>query len=185
VSADRRSAHLARNLAIAVGVVVAGFVALLATRGPIGDGFVRSPLLGREAPAFEGTSLLGGGDVSLASLQSGGKYVLVNFFGSYCVPCRTEHPELVAIRKAHPDDVAIVSVTFGDENVDDASDFFTKNGGDWPLIDVPRVAVDYGVAKIPETFIVDPDGIVISKASGPITAKRFERLLAEAKAERA
>jgi cytochrome c biogenesis protein CcmG, thiol:disulfide interchange protein DsbE len=175
------TSHTARNVALAVAAVIALFVALLATRSPISDKVTRSPLIGREAPEFEGASLLGGGDaVSLQSLRAQNKFVLVNFFGSYCIPCRKEHPELIAIAKAHPDDLTIVSITF-DDNIPDARDFFKKNGGDWPLLDLPRVAVDYGVAKIPETFLIDPNGIVLSKASGPLTAKRFEQVFAEAK----
>ena len=74
-------------------------------------------------------------------------------------------------------------MTFDDNN-DDARDYFTKNGSDWPLLDIPGVAVDYGVAKIPETFLIDPNGIVLSKASGALTKKRFEVVFAEAKAAR-
>jgi cytochrome c biogenesis protein CcmG, thiol:disulfide interchange protein DsbE len=174
------ASYTARNVALAVAAVVALFVVLLATRSPISDKVTRSPLLGREAPEFSGTSLLGGDEVSLASLRAQNKFVLVNFFGSYCIPCRKEHPELIAIAKAHPNDLSIVSITFDDNN-DDARDYFTKNGGTWPLLDLPRIAVDYGVAKIPETFLIDPNGIVLSKASGPLTAKRFEQVFAEAK----
>ncbi len=174
------ASHLARNAAVAVAVVVALFVMLLATRSPISDKVTRSPLIGRAAPEFAGTSLLDGEAVSLQSLRAQNKFVLLNFFGSYCIPCRKEHPELIAIAKAHPDDLSIVSVTFDDNN-DDARDYFTKNGGDWPLLDIPRIAVDYGVVKIPETFLIDPNGIVLSKASGPLTAKRFEQVFAEAK----
>lgn len=175
--------HSARNIAIAVAIVVAAFVALLATRPTIGDRIVRSPLLGRPAPEFAGKSLLGGEQVSLTSLRAQNKFVLLNFFGTYCIPCRKEHPELIAIAKAHPTDLALVSVTFDDNN-DDARDYFKNNGGDWPLLDIPGVAVDYGVAKIPETFLIGPNGLVLSKASGALTKKRFEVVFAEAKATR-
>jgi cytochrome c biogenesis protein CcmG, thiol:disulfide interchange protein DsbE len=176
-----RSTHTARRVALAVAAVLALFVCLLATRSPISDKETRSPLIGRVAPEFEGPSLLGGGEaVSLQSLRARNKFVLLNFFGSYCIPCRKEHPELIAIAKAHPNDLSIVSITFDDNN-DDARDYFKKNGGDGPLLDLPRVAVDYGAAKIPETFLIDPNGIVLSKASGPLTAKRFEQVFAEAK----
>lgn len=176
--------HTARNITIVVALVIAGFVAVLATRTPVGDDVTgRSPLLGRLAPEFEGASIMDGKEVSLTSLRSGGRYVLLNFFGSYCVPCIKEHPDLIKIAEAHPNDVALVSVTFGD-NVDDARDFFKTKGGDWPVLDIARVAVDYGVAQIPETFVISPDGYVISKAAGPITAKRFEQVLAKAEAAR-
>ncbi len=174
------TARPARKIAISIGVVVAAFIALLATRSPRQADRPSTMLIGKVAPEIEGVSILDGSPVSLTALRAQNKFVLVNFFGSYCVPCIKEHPELVNISKNMADDVAVLGVTF-EENTADARDFFAKRGGSWPVVDSPRTAVDYGVAKIPESFVVSPQGVVLFKATGGITEKNFAEILAKAK----
>ena len=62
-----------------------------------------------------------------------------------------------------------------------------KQGGDWPLVDDPRgaLALDYGVRGQPETFVIDPNGIVVTRIVGPSTADGLDRLLAQVKAAEA
>src|SRR5438270_3022240 len=90
--------HTARWAAVSLGVVLLLFVAVLATRKSAADKQAESPLLGKPAPALTGTGL-DGHDVSLVSDQ--GKWVVVNFLASWCVPCRQEHPELVKFTQRH------------------------------------------------------------------------------------
>lgn len=171
----------ARKIAIALAVVVAAFIVLLATRSPISNDRPSTLLIGKMAPEISGVSIIDGRQVSLTSLRSQNKFVLVNFFGSYCVPCIKEHPDLVKIDTDLAADVSILGVTF-EENVDDARDFFKQRGGTWPVVDSPRTAVDYGVVKIPESFLISPSGVVLFKATGGITAKNFKEILDQAKA---
>src|SRR3546814_13287930 len=86
-----------------------------------------------------------------------------------------EHPELVAFDEAHREagDAAVVSVTY-DDRTDDAKEFFAKRGGDWPVVDDPEnsLGVAYGVARVPETFLVAPNGIVVERIVGRSEGRR-------------
>ncbi|CAN5536533.1 hypothetical protein BH20ACT2_BH20ACT2_20010 [soil metagenome] len=167
-------------VAVAVGVVLAVFIVVLATRDPSSDRTVDSPLLGRLAPAIVGETV-DGGRFDLDDHQ--GRFVLVNFFASWCVPCIREHPELVSFaeRHARAGDAEVVSVVFGDE-VEDVRAFFDEQGGDWPVVtnDDGRLALEYAVAGVPESYLIAPDGTVIYKIVGGVTSTGLDRLLAEA-----
>ena len=92
--------------------------------------------------------------------------------------CIEEHPELVAFDEAHraEGDAVLIGVTF-DNDADDARAFFAERGGDWPVIDDPdnSIGVAYGVAQVPETFVIAPDGIVVQRFAGGVTAGRARR----------
>ncbi len=166
-------ARPARWIAVSVGVVALGLVVLFATREPLGARFGQSPLVGQPAPELTGTTLTGaaaGGTFDLADHR--GRWVLVNFFATWCVPCRVEHPELVRFSEAAGDGALVVSVVFDDE-AEDVRRFFEERGGDWPVVDDPeaRIALDYGVTGLPETFVVDPRGVVVHKFVGGVTVE--------------
>jgi len=168
-----------------VGVVVALLLVVLATRRSALDRQVTSPLVGSAAPAITGSSVLDGEVASLDAARDGRRWVLLNFFASWCVPCAKEHPQLVDFAEAHraDDDVALLAVVFQDQ-ADDVRDFFRARGGDWPVIDSDRAAVDYGVTGVPESFLIDPDGVVVAKLTGGVQRASLERLLTDAKAAR-
>ena len=179
---DTAKRHTARYVAVAVAVVLALLVVVLATRDPATMKIGRSPLLGEVAPALGGSQVVSAGDYDLG--DSSGRWVVVNFFATWCVPCREEHPELVQFSKRHAvaGDADVVSVVF-DDKAADVSRFFERNGGDWPVIDDPRgaIALDWGVAGIPESYLVDPDGVVRSKITGGVRADGLDELLARVK----
>jgi cytochrome c biogenesis protein CcmG/thiol:disulfide interchange protein DsbE len=104
---------------------------------------------------------------------------VVNFFATWCVPCITEHPELVdfADRHAQVGDASVVSVVFDDE-AENVTDFFGENGGDWPVVDGGDVILNWAVAQVPESFVVNPDGVVAAKVVGGVTADGLDDLLA-------
>lgn len=185
----------ARLIAAAVAVIIAGLVFVLATRSPKGDdGFGVSPLLGKPAKEIQGLNALTGKPVSLSGLQSigiaGGNgqrpYAVVNFFGSWCPPCQVEHPQLKAFSEEHAKlgDAVLLAVAYQD-NPTDIKKFFAQRGGDWPVVISDRSAVDWGVLKAPETYLVDPDGIIAAKVNGGVTQAGLNRLLADVKAYRA
>lgn len=79
-------------------------------------------------------------------------------------------------------DVDLVSVVFDDES-EAVAQYFAENGGDWPVVTDPngRIAVDYGVLGIPESYLIDPDGVVVSKIVGGISADGLEALVTRAR----
>ncbi len=167
-------------IAVAVAVPVTMLILVLATRPSAESKTVQSPLLGKRAPAAEGTTI-DGNHANLADFR--GKWVVVNFFATWCVPCREEHPDLVRFQDAHKaaGDATILAVVYSD-SASAVRDFRTKEGGDWPILVDPdgRIALDYGVGGVPESFLINPDGIIVSKILGGVRSADLERLVAQA-----
>jgi cytochrome c biogenesis protein CcmG/thiol:disulfide interchange protein DsbE len=168
-------------IAVAVALPVVMLIAVLATRPSAQSRAVESPLLGKQAPAAEGTTV-DGGRAGLGDLS--GRWVVVNFFATWCVPCVKEHPELVRFAQSHQavGDVGILAVVYGDTTAA-VKDFRAKNGGDWPMLVDPdgRIALDYGVAGVPESFLVNPQGLIVSKLRGGVRASDLQSLLDRAR----
>ncbi len=173
-----------RALWIVVGVLVPVLllVVVLATRPSASTRTVRSPLLGKPAPAVAGTTI-DGDPVDLATFE--GRWVVVNFFATWCVPCRIEHSELVRFDDSHraAGDAAVLAVVFSD-SAQAVKEFRADEGGSWPMLTDPKgsIALHFGVSGVPESFLVDPDGIVRSRILGGVRAVDLDRLLAEARA---
>jgi cytochrome c biogenesis protein CcmG/thiol:disulfide interchange protein DsbE len=176
-----RRGHRARWLAVAVAVPVGLLVAVLATRSPAGTRAADSPLLGKRAPAAEATTI-DGQPVQVAQYR--GRWVVLNFFATWCIPCRQEHPDLIrfADQHARAGDVQVVGVVY-DDSVDEVRKFRQKEGGDWPLLVDPsgRIALDFGVSGVPESYLISPDGTVAAKVVGGVQAAALDRLLAKVK----
>jgi cytochrome c biogenesis protein CcmG, thiol:disulfide interchange protein DsbE len=182
VAVSRSRRHTARWVAISLGVVLVLFIAVLATRKSAADKQAESPLLGKPAPSLSGTGL-DGSQVSLSSMH--GKWVVVNFMASWCVPCREEHPELVKFTQRHAvtGDASVLGVIF-DDTEPNVRHFFDQLGGSWPVVDDPggHTALDFGVRGPPESFLIDPNSFVVWKGIGQVNADGLDKLLAEGKA---
>lgn len=163
-----------RWIALALAVVAVGFVVVLATRDSAEEALADSPLLGKPAPEVIGTGL-DGRTVRLSQLR--GRYVVLNFFASWCVPCIREHDDLVRFHDLHRDanDATVLAVIF-DDDPDNVRKFFAERGGTWPVIADERgkVSLDFGVRGPPESFLIDPDGVVHSRIIGEVDAARLE-----------
>jgi cytochrome c biogenesis protein CcmG/thiol:disulfide interchange protein DsbE len=161
--------RLAFWISIPVALILGLFIVVLATsEGDTGQPI--SSLVGKAAPEITGQTLAG----DTFSLEDHrGKWVVVNFFQTTCIPCIEEHPELVAFSEAHEavGDAIVVSLAFSDTEAN-VRDFFDEYGGEWPVLaaDTGRYAIGYGVAAVPETFIVSPQGVVVAKYLGGVDA---------------
>ena len=178
VAAPRRR-RTALVAAVVVAVVLGGLVWILATRQPSQNRRADSPLVGSVAPPIEGVAT----DGSTFDLDAArGQWVLVNFFATWCVPCITEHPELVefAARHGATGDAQVVSVAF-DDRPDEVAAFFAEAGGEWPvLVDgTGPIALDYGVSGVPESYLVAPSGVLATKIVGGVTADGLDRIIAD------
>lgn len=163
-------------LAVALLVIVPGVVVLASRLGKDAT-VVRSVLVGKPAPAF---SLVTVDGEPLTSAQLAGRPYVVNFWASWCVPCREEHGALQAFYGRFRDrGVELVGVVFSDtpENV---RAYREELGGDWPLVMDPnnRTALDFGVRGPPESFVVSGEGIIHSKFIGKVTPGALEQELA-------
>jgi len=127
-----------------------------------------SPLIDKPVPAFDLPVLASPGQtMSKESLL--GKPYLVNFWGSWCVTCRAEHPVVTQLAKLNA--VYIVGMNFRDDETD-AVNWLRRWGDpyDVSLIDADgSISVDFGVYAAPETFLVDPSGTIVFKHLGQLT----------------
>lgn len=154
----------------AVGVVIAMFLVILVLANSGEVNIARSPLLGKPAPAVNST-VIDGGEFSLERRK--GSWIVLNFFNSTCVPCIQEHPLLVSFaenQKSSDDPVEMYAIV-NDDNDDAVRSFFTSNGGDWPKIrdDDGAISVAFGISKVPESWVIDPNGFVRLRILGALT----------------
>jgi len=164
-----------------------GFVLLVAfgLLGLLGFGLVRQgssaalvPIRARPAPDFSLT-LFDGGRFDLSAQRR--KVVVVNFWASWCVPCRTEAPVLESVWRRYQDQgVVVVGVNIWD-NEAAARAYIKEFGLTFPNGPDPAgsVAVDYGVTGIPETYLISPDGTIRRKWNGPLTEAALVALIEE------
>ena len=135
---------------------------------------VPSALVGKPAPDFDLPPLDGAGRPGFASDDLKGPVTVVNVFASWCGPCRIEHPHLVAL--ARDDRIRMVGINYKDVP-DNAVRFLAELGNPYDAIGVDgrgRTAIDWGVYGVPETFVVDGEGIIRYKHIGPIDARSLE-----------
>jgi cytochrome c biogenesis protein CcmG/thiol:disulfide interchange protein DsbE len=154
----------------ALFAVLAGYFGLGLSRDP---SLLPSALLGKPAPAF---SLLALGDKpGLATADLGGRVTLVNFFASWCVPCRVEHPLLMRLKQEGR--IALYGIDYKDKP-DEAGRLLAQLGDPYRRIGVDsdgRTAIDFGVYGVPETYVIDKDGHIRYRQVGPITPEDYER----------
>lgn len=135
-----------------------------------------SPLVGKQAPDFT-LKQFDGEEIKLSDLR--GKTVLVNFWASWCMPCRQEARALEESWEKYKDkDVVFIGVNVWDEQ-SSAISYMDKYGGPYPHGTDPaeEIQVEYGIGGVPETYFISPSGVIIDKYNGPLTERIIDYYL--------
>jgi cytochrome c biogenesis protein CcmG/thiol:disulfide interchange protein DsbE len=180
VSAEQAGEKRPRKLIVlaplAIFLVLAGlfFMQLMSGRDAA---TVPSALIGAAAPATSLPPVEGLGLPGLETSAFAGKVTLVNVWGSWCAPCREEHPVLMAL--AEDKRFEIVGLNYKDEP-ENARRFLGELGNPFSAVGADekgRAAIDWGVYGVPESFIVGRDGKILYKHVGPLDPDKARRLL--------
>jgi len=167
---EKKAKPVAPIAATVVGIVLVCLLWVLVGAKPNPSDNADSPLLGQPAPAVVTTTLE---DKPFDLSRRKGSWVVFNFFNSTCVPCRIEHPLLLtfAQNQLSTDNPAEMYTVINDDNDNAIVAFFAENNGDWQKIrdNDGAIAVAFGVAKVPETWIVDPNGYVRLRIAGQLS----------------
>ena len=127
-----------------------------------------SPLINKLAPAFD-LPVLGQPGQTMSRESFLGTPYLVNFWASWCVTCRVEHPVITDLARSGA--LRVIGFNFRDENAD-ALSWLAKFGNPYEvsLVDLDgRISIDFGVYAAPESFLVDPSGVIVFKQLGAMT----------------
>lgn len=168
-----------RLIAVLVAVVAIGAGAVFGSTLDRDPNLVDTPLIGTSAPAREVPYLEEAGMFSLHELR--GDIIVVNFWASWCVACREEHPALLAAASAYADaGVTFVGVAYQDQK-SSAVEFLDEmgRGKDYIYLADPRsrLAIDFGVFGVPETFFIDRQGRIAAKITGASTLPLLSAVL--------
>ena len=166
--------RLMRYAPLLVFGVIAVFLGIGLTMNPRD---IPSPLIGKSVPKFN-LPPVKGRTLGLSSTDLKGQVALVNVFASWCVACREEHPVLMGLSQKRI--VPIHGLNYKDRPddaqawLDQLGDPYTRTGADI----AGRVAIDWGVYGVPESFVIDREGRIAYKQIGPITPEALrEKIL--------
>ena len=153
-------------------VLITFFYLLLIERNP---SVISSNLLNKNVPKFQSESLLKNQNF-ISSEEFGKEIVLVNFFATWCKPCRDEHEYIK--RFSNEKKVRVIGINYKDDKKKTIK--WLKTLGN-PYSDIPLdgkgiIAIDWGVYGIPETFVVNSKGIIKYRHVGPITKKMYKKI---------
>jgi cytochrome c biogenesis protein CcmG/thiol:disulfide interchange protein DsbE len=157
-----------RIVAVLVTALVCSVAVAFALRFGSDPNAVSSPLLGRRVPAVSLRYLTKPGSVSLRRLTD--RVTVVNFWASWCIPCRDEHAALVRAAAAYRNDgVRVLGVVYQDD-ADNVRRFLDEFGGGYDVVTDPgsSAAIDFGLFGVPETFFIDAHHRIIAKVAGPV-----------------
>ena len=134
-----------------------------------------STLLDKNVPKFKTESLLKD-EKFISSKEFGNEVLLVNFFATWCKPCRDEH--IYIKRFANEKEIKVIGINYKD-NPKKAIQWLKELGNPYTDVAVDksgRIAIDWGVYGIPETFIVNSKGIIKYRHVGPVTKKIYKKI---------
>lgn len=157
--------RLARYAAVALILGLALTLTLAFRRDPHD---IRTGTVGKPAPAFAAPALTDGTTISLEHYA--GKIVVLNFWSSWCIPCKEENPALTDMwERYRGTDVVLLGVVFQDAP-GAARDYTARLGNTWPSVldEDGQIALRYGVFGPPETYFIGTDGVIAGRHIGPI-----------------
>jgi cytochrome c biogenesis protein CcmG/thiol:disulfide interchange protein DsbE len=158
-------------LPLALFLVLVAFLAIGLSRDPHE---IPSPLVNKPAPAFV-LPVLSSSQQSFKSEEMRGKVWLLNAWASWCVACREEHPLLLELSRSGV--VPIYGLDYKDQR-QDALAWLSEFGNPYTLVlsDADgRTGIDFGVYGVPETFVIDRNGVIRYKQIGPVTVEALEK----------
>lgn len=134
--------------------------------------------------SFSLKDLVTGRNVSLVSYR--GKILILNFFATWCVPCKVETPDLVALQAKYPDEVAVIGILWFDEEGRAKTPAFGRSlGVTYPLVDgngIDALDTAFGpIDGLPRSIVIAPDGRISAIQDGAARRTTFERLIQEAR----
>jgi cytochrome c biogenesis protein CcmG/thiol:disulfide interchange protein DsbE len=153
--------------------VLLAFVLAVGIKHSPDKGTIASPLIGKPAPQFE-LPVLTDSSRTFRSSELKGRWYVFNVWGTWCVECRQEHSTLLAIKKSAR--VPLIGLDWKDED-SQALQWLSELGNPYEVVATDREgreAIDWGVYGAPETFLVDPRGIVVYKYIGPLTLEAWQ-----------
>ena len=128
-----------------------------------------SALLNKDIPNFESSSLYNSKE-TIKTIDLKNKKTLINFFASWCTPCKIEHPLFFEIRKKYPK-LYLLGLNHKDPT-SDAKKYLEDDGNPYNFVGVDAdglIALEFGVFGLPETYLINEEGKIIYKFMGPIT----------------
>ena len=160
-------------LALVPLVLLVGLVVVFATSMERDPALIRSVLIDKPAPDFALPAVPELGVPGFATADLKGEVTVVNVFASWCIPCRDEHPLLVTLKERSGVRLFGINQKDAPEN---AAAFLAGLGNPYDAIgaDDGRVSIEWGVYGVPETFVVDAEGIITYKHIGPISPRSLE-----------
>jgi cytochrome c biogenesis protein CcmG/thiol:disulfide interchange protein DsbE len=178
--------HPTRWIALAVAAVVVVFGVVLALN--VGNdpqaAAQHSPFLGKQVPSFDLPTITGD---QVSSTSTAGKSVIINFWNTWCTPCRQELPELKKFYAQHANDsdFLMVGIVRDPQDSNKVIRAYVKDEGmEWTIAFDPgnKAALNFATRGQPETIAVSPSGVVAASQYGPMSVKDLETSLAAARA---
>jgi cytochrome c biogenesis protein CcmG, thiol:disulfide interchange protein DsbE len=166
--------HYLRFLIPLSAFVLLGVVLAVGVKHSRDVGVIHSPLIGKAAPQWN-LPLLSDPQRTFGSQDLRGHWYVLNVWGTWCYACRDEHPELLAIARASA--IPIIGIDWMDDDAN-AKSFLDQNGNPYTQITTDpdgHVAIDWGVYGAPETFLVNPAGVVVFKQIGAMTPQVWKK----------
>lgn len=161
--------------------LVLGLLGLLVLfyRGLYGNpSYIPPVIIDTPAPKFTAQEMFNAEEISLSQLK--GKVVVLNFWASWCQECKLEHPFLLELNRRFSQDPNFVMIGVNYQDKEDlARQYLKEHGNNFQHIrdTTGTISIDYGIYGIPETFVIDPAGVIRYKTIGPVVGNSYRHLV--------